>query len=162
MEELPLDMSRLLRGGNEVVPGVVPRAGGGEGLYIAPRHTRLLYNTVDDASKPLYRGTVSTTDTVPGYILHHRHGRVPSNCNSDKTGATTSCRFDPCSHYLLRSLAGMEDTPNRYLAILPHPVADGGGKRKPLTSAPRHGYAEVVRAAGPRGSRVSHCVTAPA
>ena len=54
MEELPLDMSRILRGGNEVVPGVIPRAGGGEGLYIAPRHTGLLYNTVDDASELLF------------------------------------------------------------------------------------------------------------
>ena len=30
----------------------------------------------------------------------------------------------------------MEDAPNSYLGILPHPVADRGGQRKPVTSAP--------------------------
>ena len=62
MEELPPDVSRVLRGGNGAVPGVVPRAGGGEGLYIAPRHTELLYNTVDDASGLLFRGTGHCTE----------------------------------------------------------------------------------------------------
>ena len=62
MEELPLDVSRVLRGGNGAVPGVIPHAGGSEGLYIAPRHTELLYNTVDDASGLLYRGTGHCTE----------------------------------------------------------------------------------------------------
>ena len=62
MEELPLDVSRVLRGGNGAVPGVVPRAGGAEGLYIAPRHTELLYDIVDDASRLLFRGTGYCTE----------------------------------------------------------------------------------------------------
>ena len=49
-------------GGNEVVPGVVPRVGGGEGLYIAPRHTGLLFSTVDDIAKTLCRGTGHCTE----------------------------------------------------------------------------------------------------
>ena len=35
----------------------VPHAGGGEGLYIAPRHTEVLFATVDDAHRTLYRYT---------------------------------------------------------------------------------------------------------
>ena len=45
----------------------IPHAGGGEGLYIAPRHTGVLFYTVDDAHKALYRGTTRTQDTVPRY-----------------------------------------------------------------------------------------------
>ena len=62
MEELPLCMSRVTLGGNERLPRIVPHAGGGEGLYIAPRHTELLYNTVDDASGLLFRGTGHCTE----------------------------------------------------------------------------------------------------
>ena len=85
MEELPHHMSRVLRGGNEVVPGIVPRAGGGEGLYIAPRHTGLLCYTIDDATESLYRGTVSTTNTIPRY-------KVPTSCI---TGGAGSCTVTP-------------------------------------------------------------------
>ena len=63
-----------------MVPGiVVPHAGGGEGLYIAPRHTEVLLYTVDDAYKPLYRGTVDTLGTVPRY-------KVPTSCITGGAG----------------------------------------------------------------------------
>ena len=88
MEELPHDLSRVFMGRNEVVPCVVPRAGGGEGLYIAPRHTGLLCYTIDDATKLLYRGTVSTTNTVPRY-------KVPTSCI---TGGAGSCPVTPTGH----------------------------------------------------------------
>ena len=38
----------------------VPHAGGGEGLYIAPRHTEVQFGTVDDALRTLYRYTSHT------------------------------------------------------------------------------------------------------
>ena len=85
MEELSLSLSRVMLGGNEELSGVVPHAGGGEGLYIAPRHTGLLYNTVDDTSKTLCRGTVNTPHTVPRY-------RVPTSCI---TGGAGSCTVTP-------------------------------------------------------------------
>ena len=109
----------------------VPHAGGGEGLYIAPRHTEVLFATVDDI-----RSTLVT------HVARHRRDRVLS-FEPDRSGATTSCRLthvamSPCGHWV-----GVENTPYMYLAIFHAPVSDGG-ERKALTLTPRHGYARAT------------------
>ena len=87
-DEEALRESLGISGGKGEVPDVVPRAGGGEGLYIAPRHTGVLCYTVDDAHKTLYRGTKRTQDTVSRY-------KPPTSCVTGGAGSCTMSSTGP-------------------------------------------------------------------
>ena len=97
IEELAFSLSKVELGENEELLGVVPRAGGGAGLYIALRHTGLLCHTVNCHLNTIPRYSKyheHCAGELGSHVLHHRRGRVLSR-DPDRTCAAVSCRLSP-------------------------------------------------------------------